>query len=61
VLKPGDTIVEASSGNTGNALSMVAAVKGYQMLAIMPNGPSRERSPSHGPSAPKSASSEIFM
>ncbi|MEM7737781.1 MAG: cysteine synthase family protein [Deinococcota bacterium] len=42
-LKPGDTIVEASSGNTGNALSMVAAAKGYKMLVVMPNGMSRER------------------
>src|SRR2546430_13701807 len=31
LLQPGGTIVEASSGNTGNALSMVAAVKGYRM------------------------------
>ncbi len=43
LLKPGDTIVEASSGNTGNAMSMVAAVKGYKMLVMMPNGMSRER------------------
>lgn len=43
LLKPGDTIVEASSGNTGNAMSMVAAVKGYKMLVLMPNGLSRER------------------
>lgn len=43
VLKPGDTIVEASSGNTGNAMSMVAAVKGYRMLVVMPNGMSPER------------------
>lgn len=43
LLRPGDTIVEASSGNTGNALAMVAAVKGYKMLVIMPNGLSRER------------------
>lgn len=43
LLKPGDTIVEASSGNTGNAMSMVAAVKGYKMLVVMPNGMSRER------------------
>ena len=42
-LKPGDTIVEASSGNTGNALSMVAAVKGYRMLVVMPEGMSSER------------------
>ena len=43
LLKPGDTIVEASSGNTGNALSMVAAVKGYRMLVVMPRGLSSER------------------
>jgi cysteine synthase A len=42
-LKPGDIIVEASSGNTGNAMSMVAAVKGYRMVVVMPNGVSRER------------------
>lgn len=42
-LEPGDTIVEASSGNTGNALSMVAAVKGYRMLVVMPNGMTSER------------------
>src|SRR5699024_8140185 len=42
-LKPGDTIVEATSGNTGNALSMVAAVKGYRMLVVMPEGMSSER------------------
>ncbi len=34
LLRPGDTIVEASSGNTGNAMSMVAAVKGYRMLTL---------------------------
>lgn len=43
LLKPGDTIVEATSGNTGNALSMVAAVKGYRMLVVMPEGLSNER------------------
>ncbi len=43
LLQPGDTIVEASSGNTGNALSMVAAVKGYRMLVVMPDGMSAER------------------
>ncbi|MEB2315829.1 MAG: pyridoxal-phosphate dependent enzyme, partial [Xanthomonadaceae bacterium] len=36
LLKPGDTIVEATSGNTGNAFSMVAAVKGYRMIVVMP-------------------------
>jgi cysteine synthase A len=43
LLKAGDIIVEASSGNTGNAMSMVAAVKGYRMVVVMPNGVSRER------------------
>ena len=43
LLNPGDIIVEASSGNTGNAMSMVAAAKGYRMLVLMPNGMSRER------------------
>ena len=43
LLKPGDTIVEATSGNTGNALAMVAAVKGYRMLVVMPHGLSDER------------------
>jgi len=43
LLQPGDTIVEASSGNTGNAMSMVAAVKGYRMVVVMPDGMSPER------------------
>jgi cysteine synthase len=43
LLRRGDTIVEATSGNTGNALSMVAAVKGYRMLVVMPEGMSGER------------------
>lgn len=42
-LKPGDTIVESTSGNTGNAMSMVAAVKGYKMLVVMPDGYTQER------------------
>ncbi len=43
LLSEGDTIVEATSGNTGNALSMVAAVKGYRMLVVMPEGMTSER------------------
>ncbi|MCI2975088.1 MAG: cysteine synthase family protein [Ferrimicrobium sp.] len=43
LLETGMTIVEASSGNTGNALSMVAAQKGYEMLVLMPEGLSSER------------------
>ncbi|WP_052669544.1 pyridoxal-phosphate dependent enzyme [Nitriliruptor alkaliphilus] len=44
LLRPGDTIVEASSGNTGNAMAMLAAVKGYRMVVVMPRGMSPERS-----------------
>lgn len=44
LLKPGDTIVESTSGNTGNALSMIAAAKGYKMIVLMPNGYTHERS-----------------
>ncbi len=43
LLHPGDTIVEATSGNTGNALALVAAVKGYRMQVVMPEGLSGER------------------
>jgi cysteine synthase A len=42
-LQKGDIIVEATSGNTGNAFSMVAAVKGYKMLVLMPDGYTNER------------------
>ncbi len=42
-LKPGYTIVEASSGNTGISLAMVAAVKGYRMVVVMPENMSEER------------------
>lgn len=43
LLKPGDTIVEATSGNTGNAFAMLAAIKGYKMLVLIPRGYSGER------------------
>ena len=43
LLAKGDTIVEATSGNTGNAFSMLAAVKGYKMVVVMPEGLSSER------------------
>lgn len=43
LLKPGYRIIEASSGNTGISLAMIAAVKGYQMTIVMPENMSRER------------------
>ena len=42
-IKPGDTLIEATSGNTGIALAMAAAVMGYRMLLIMPDNMSEER------------------
>ncbi len=42
-IKPGDTLIEATSGNTGIALAMVAAMRGYKMKLIMPSGSSQER------------------
>ncbi|WP_237065567.1 cysteine synthase CysM [Microbulbifer guangxiensis] len=42
-IKPGDTLIEATSGNTGIALAMAAAIKGYRMILIMPETATDER------------------
>lgn len=47
-IKPGDTLIEATSGNTGIALAMAAAVRGYKMVLILPEDLSIERRQSMG-------------
>lgn len=44
-IRPGDTLIEATSGNTGIALAMAAAIKGYKMILIMPDNSTAERKP----------------
>ena len=43
ILKPGDTIIEPTSGNTGIGLAMVSAVKGYKCVTVMPQWMSNEK------------------
>jgi len=52
-IKPGDTLIEATSGNTGIALAMVAAMRGYRLILVMPENQSVERRQSMGAYAAK--------
>ena len=42
-IRPGDTLIEATSGNTGIALAMVAAMRGYRLILLMPKNATQER------------------
>ena len=53
LLRPGGTVVEGTSGNTGLALAMAAASRGYRCIFTMPDKMSRRRSSSCGRSAPR--------
>ncbi len=52
-LKPGGTIVEPTSGNTGTGLAMAAAIRGYRCILVMPDKMSREKLICCAPTAPK--------
>lgn len=54
-IKPGDTLIEATSGNTGIALAMAAAIRGYKMVLIMPEDLSVERRQSMARTARRSS------
>lgn len=55
-IRPGDCVIEATSGNTGIALAMAAAIKGYKMILIMPDNATQERK-----SAMKAYGSELIL
>ena len=54
-LKPGDVIVEGTSGNTGAGLAMAGAVKGYPCVFVMPDSRARRSAPPCGPTGPRSS------
>ena len=54
-IKPGDTLIEATSGNTGIALAMAAGIRGYKMVLIMPEHLSLERRQTMRLTAPRSS------
>lgn len=54
LLRPGGTIVEPTTGNTGIALSLVAAAKGYRMIVVMPESSARSAPTCARPSGPPS-------